>query len=125
MRTLVYLFTGLGLMVLAFWAYRENYATQQALKDLGAVQREIGRLQEAISVQRAEWAYLNRPDRLSELAAINFDRLGLLPLGAAQFASTARLPTPRPPEMADGGVEGFDLILDTVADHDIPEDELP
>jgi hypothetical protein len=63
---------------LGFWAYRENYATQAALRGLSDLQDEIADLRDALSVQRAEWAYLNRPDRLRELATVNFDRLGLL-----------------------------------------------
>ncbi|QBF31240.1 cell division protein FtsL [Thalassococcus sp. S3] len=85
MRPLLYILTALAVIGLAFWAYRENYATQQTLAETKRLQREIGQTQQRLTVLRAEWAYLNRPDRLRELANINFDRLGLLPLSAEQF----------------------------------------
>lgn len=86
MRALLYALCFLSLAGMAFWAYRENYATQDALKRISALQDEIGTLRDSLAVQRAEWAYLNRPERLRDLAARNFDRLGLMPLDASQFA---------------------------------------
>ena len=73
------------LMGFAFWAYKENYRTQEALRELAVLQREIRLQKEEMAILKAEWAYLNRPDRLRELAAINFDRLGLLPFLPDQF----------------------------------------
>lgn len=85
MRMLLYVLTAMAVFGLAFWAYRENYSTQQVLKETRALQRQIGEAQVRLSVLRAEWAYQNRPDRLRDLAEINFDRLGLLPLRPDQF----------------------------------------
>lgn len=85
MRSLVYVLTALLVFGLAFWAYRENYATQQVLRETKGLHQQIGAAQVRLSVLRAEWAYLNRPDRLLELAEINFDRLGLLPFRPDQF----------------------------------------
>ncbi|MGB8811549.1 MAG: cell division protein FtsL [Paracoccaceae bacterium] len=96
MRPLLYIVTFLAVMGSAFWAYRENYATQAALKDVAALQSEIADLREGLTIQRAEWAYLNRPDRLRELASINFDRLGLLPLEPEQFGQTGQVAYPAP-----------------------------
>jgi hypothetical protein len=95
MRPVLYVLSFLGLIALGFWAYRENYATQAALKEVEALQRQIVGLREALSVQRAEWAYLNRPDRLRDLATVNFDRLGLLPMEPGQFGSAAQIAYPR------------------------------
>ncbi len=85
MRSLLYVLTTLGVFGLAFWAYRENYATQEMLSQTERLQRQIGDAQVRLGVLRAEWAYLNRPDRLRALAEINFARLGLVPLRADQF----------------------------------------
>lgn len=85
MRPVFYVVTFIAVIALAFWAYRENYATQRALREVTDLQTEITTLREAVSIQNAEWAYLNRPDRLRDLVALNYDRLGLLPLEPEQF----------------------------------------
>ena len=97
MRSLFFLAASLAVMGLAFWAYRENYQTQQSQRSVRALQNEIGALREALSVQRAEWAYLNRPERLEELADLNFDKLNLLPLDPGQFGEVPALAYPLPP----------------------------
>jgi hypothetical protein len=94
MRPVLYVLSFLALIALGFWAYRENYATQSALKEVEALQRQIVGLRESLSVQRAEWAYLNRPDRLRDLATVNFDRLGLLPMEPGQFGNAAHVAYP-------------------------------
>ena len=96
MRTMFLIVSALGLVGLAFWAYRENYATQRAFRDVSALQVEIADLREELGVLRAEWAYLNRPDRLRELAEINFDRLRLLPLQPYQFGRVDEVAFPDP-----------------------------
>lgn len=96
MRSLFYVLTAVAVMALAVWAYRENYATQQALDEVETLNREIGRLREELAVLNAEWAYLNRPDRLRALADLSFDRLGLLPLSPEQFGNVEQVAYPVP-----------------------------
>lgn len=97
MRGLLFVLTALGVFGLAFWAYRENYATQQVLSETRALQVQIGEARVRLSVLRAEWAYLNRPDRLLELAEINFTRLGLLALRPDQFGRVDEVGYPPDP----------------------------
>ncbi len=97
MRSLLYVLTALGVLGLAFWAYRENYATQETLAQTQSLQNRIGRARQRLGVLHAEWAYLNRPDRLRELADLNFGRLGLLPLRPDQFGRVDEVTYPRPP----------------------------
>ena len=68
MRNLSLFLSALAVMALAFWAYRENYRTQAEIAAVKGLQSEIRQLKESLSVLNAEWAYLNRPDRLRELA---------------------------------------------------------
>lgn len=85
MRSLLSIITALAVMGLAIWAYRQNYETQAKLRDVRELRAEIADLRERASVLRAEWAYLNRPERLADLADLNFDRLELLPLRPDHF----------------------------------------
>ena len=97
MRPVLYVLSFLAVLAAAFWAYRENYATQRQLKQMAAVQDDIASLHEEIGLQRAEWAYLNRPERLRELATLNFDRLGLLPMEPEQLGTSAQVSYPAAP----------------------------
>jgi hypothetical protein len=103
MRSVLYGLSFLALIALGFWAYRENYATRAVLKEVEGLQRQIVGLREALSVQRAEWAYLNRPDRLRNLTTANFDRLGLLPMEPSQFGMAAQVAYP-PAELPEIGL---------------------
>ena len=58
--------------------------------------REIGAAHERLGMLRAEWAYLNRPDRLRDLAELNYERLGLLPLMPDAFGSVDHIIYPLP-----------------------------
>ncbi|GGE16337.1 hypothetical protein SAMN05421774_104167 [Gemmobacter megaterium] len=109
MRSALVILSFLAMLASGFWAYRENYATKVALREAQRLGADIGRLQEAIAVQRAEWAYLNRPDRLAELASANFDRLGLLSMLPEQFAETRQLPEPAADPLANG-LDGVAIV---------------
>jgi hypothetical protein len=85
MRSLFYVISALAVIGLAYWAYHENYRTQAAISHAERLEGQIATSRQRLRVLNAEWAYLNRPARLRELADINFDRLGLMPLEAQQF----------------------------------------
>ena len=94
MRPFLSILSFIAMMAFVFWAYRENYATQTQLKELSEVQNQIAALRDEIAMQKAEWAYLNRPTRLRDLAAMNFDRLGLMPMAPLQLATAADVAMP-------------------------------
>jgi hypothetical protein len=96
MRGFFYVISAILVMALAFWAYRENYKTQMAIKSVESLHHDLGRAREKLVVLRAEWAYLNRPDRLRELAVANFDQLELFPLAPSQFGRIDEVEFPAP-----------------------------
>ena len=123
MRPIIYVMGFLGLIGLGSWAYRENYATQDTLRQVSDLQDEIALLRESLAVQRAEWAFLNRPDRLRELVTLNFDRLGLFPMEPTQFGAASDIAYPAPDALLgppDASLEQGQSNLDPTAP-DAPE----
>lgn len=112
MRSFLYLVTALGVIALAAWAYRENHLTQTAMNERRALEREITHLREALSIQRAEWAWLNRPDRLRDLVALNFEDLKLIPMTAEHFGEIGQVAYPLPSIQVepDDAIEVFGAI---------------
>ncbi|MBP0484262.1 cell division protein FtsL [Sagittula salina] len=100
MRTLLFILSALAVVSSGYWAYRENYRTQDELDRADGLRAEIAGARERLSILRAEWAYLNRPDRLRDLAELNFDKLGLIPLRPDQFGNIDQIAYPRA-EMLD------------------------
>lgn len=99
MRTLLFLLTASAVIVSGYWAYNENYRTQAELDRIDARRAEIAEARERLAILKAEWAYLNRPDRLRDLADLNFTRLGLLPLRPDQFGQVDQVAYPAPPDL--------------------------
>ena len=95
MRVFLYLLCCSAVVSLAYWAYKENYQTQASVRRVNDLHTQISQEREAISILNAEWAYLNRPERLRELVDLNFNDLMLLPLMPEHFADVELVAYPR------------------------------
>ena len=94
MRGVASFLAALAVVGLGYWAYHQNILTQHSIREVERLQQEIGAGRERLSVLRAEWAYLNRPDRLWELADLNFERLGLMPMTLEHFGDAHQVVYP-------------------------------
>ena len=112
MRPILYATSILAVTALAFWAYREGYDTRTTARSVRQLEDEIGGAREELSMLRAEWTYLNRPDRLRALAEMNFERLGLMPLRAAHFGTVEQVVLPLPAPTFPDDLAGVDAASD-------------
>lgn len=96
MKLLLYVSAVVLVVVCATWAYRVNYATQEAMGRVADLRADIAAEREAIAVLNAEWAYLNRPDRLQVLVKQNEAALGLVELTPSQFGEASMVAFPPP-----------------------------
>ena len=98
-----------AVVVAALGLFHVKYEVQRLESELELEHRAILEDQEAIHVLKAEWSFLNRPDRLSDLASRH---LGMVPLAPAQVvhiedlplrqAPAEELPVPMVPKIAPG-----------------------
>ncbi|MBV0914071.1 cell division protein FtsL [Anianabacter salinae] len=126
MRPILFLLTAFAVMGLAFWAYHQNYQTKAALDAVDTLNRDIARLRDERAALRAEWAYLNRPARLSELVELNYQRLDLSPFRPDQFGRVDEIPYPLPDAVQDlplaitGAVDVSGTLPQPAEDEDSP-----
>ncbi len=75
----------LSLMIVSVWAYNVNYKTRSVIKSVKTLSSEIQNKEDRIKLLKAEWTYLNRPERLNRLVTINFPELRLLALSYENY----------------------------------------
>ena len=79
----------LALIGSAGYAYSIKYQTLYQSEQIAKMKREIAGVRDALGMQRAEWAFLTRPERLQPLVDKYLD---LQQTTAGQFGSLASLP---------------------------------
>jgi cell division protein FtsL len=82
-----------GLLMLI---YQQKHETRELEVRASVLSREISEETRALSVLRAEWTYLTRPERLEKIAG---ERLGLEPVKLEQIKSFAEIAGPRDARM--------------------------
>jgi len=101
MRSLLYVVTSLAVIGLAFWAYRENYRTQEAQTRAQGLQQAIAATRHRLRVLNAEWARISTgPTGLMDLVELNYERLELMPMRSDQFGRIDQVAFPPPPYLA-------------------------
>lgn len=81
--------------VVGFGLFHVKYKVQALEDDLRQLNAAITHEQEQLHVLAAEWAHLNSPDRLQDLAGRH---LKLKPTGVEQIGAIGRIPFPPPPD---------------------------
>lgn len=74
---------------LAMGLYLVKYTVQNIHRDVASMSHELAREKESLHLLKAEWAYLNRPDRLRQLAERHLD---LVPFDSRRMENMALLP---------------------------------
>ena len=117
MLRLLHLVVIAGLVSAAAYVYKIKFdATVQAEK-VAKVRRDIRSERDAIALLRAEWARLDTPARIQELAERHLD---LRPIEARQFDDVGRLP-PRPPQIVPPDApDAIAALIDRVDVLDVP-----
>ena len=82
----IWMVAAVGAAVAAFVI---KYEVRSLEDELARLENELVDRREAIHVLRAEWSYLNRPDRLTELAERHLD---LVPMAPAQMGVLVDVP---------------------------------
>ena len=117
MLRLLHLVVIAGLVSAAAYVYKIKFDATVQAEQVAMVGRDIRRERDAIALLRAEWARLDNPARIQELA----DRhLALHPVEATQFDDFGRLP-PRPPQIVPPDAEdAIAALIDHVDVLDVP-----
>lgn len=77
------------LVLLSFGLYQGSYRVKEQEKHLRQLDADIVKANEAVRVMKAEWTWLNQPERLQGLARRH---LTLVPTAPAQIVILANLP---------------------------------
>lgn len=81
-------------VVAAVTAFTVKYEVRDLESRLAGIEGQVAESREEIHVLKAEWSYLNRPERLADLAARYLD---LVPMAPAQMGALLDVPLRQEP----------------------------
>lgn len=87
----------------AFWLYQVKHQAKMTEAQIATLQKQIADEKEALLLLKAEWSYLNRPERVQQLASRFAEQLGLKAVTTYQIGEKSDLPE-RP--AGDFGADG-------------------
>ncbi len=90
-KKLTLIFSLIFTLSLGLWAYKTNYASRSALLRVETINKQIDYERYQIKTLKAEWEFLNRPERLRKLVEYYFDELRLMPISPQNFISFNRM----------------------------------
>lgn len=92
MSRLINLVLFCGVLLGAFWLYQVKQQARETEGKIAELQHKIAVEKEALLLLKAEWAYLNRPERVQTLAKRFADQLGLKAVKSYQIGEQDDLP---------------------------------
>ena len=95
--------------MLTYGLYSMKYEVQRLESKLLSLQTELGSERESLLVLRAEWSYLNSPERLQKLAVRHLE---LTPVSLHRIAALNRLPLK---EVSPGGEDRREMLAPSTA----------
>jgi hypothetical protein len=111
-----------GLVLAAADVYKIKYESTLEAERVAKLRAELRREQDLIATLHAEWAKLDRPDRLQELAQRH---LTLKPLEVRQYDPLDKLPA-RPIELVPPGTaDPIGAVIETLVDPDTLTGSVP
>lgn len=99
---------------LSMGLYLVKYSVQNVQREVVAMKDNVAREKESLHLLKAEWAYLNRPDRLQRLASAHLD---LVPLDAKKINDVAVLPAAAPIDAQAPESKGYYMPISQVEVH--------
>ena len=85
LRFLLFTMLTLSTFMLGLWSYKINYDSRAADERVKELEKSILSTSKEIKILNAEWAHLNRPNRLRKLAEYYFFELRLTPINPDDF----------------------------------------
>jgi len=122
MLRLLHIVVLVGLVLAAADVYKIKYESTLEAEKVAQLRAAVRREQDEIAKLRAEWARLDRPDRIQDLAQRH---LPLKPIEATQYDKLDRLPERPPDIVSPGTADPIGALVDTINDSDGPTGSVP
>jgi cell division protein FtsL len=111
-----------ALIVAAAYVYKIKFESTRQAEQVAKLRSEIRKDRDTIAILRAEWARLDRPDRIEDLAKRH---LKLQPVRVTQFDHLNNLPERPKPLVPPGTADPIGAVIESFADSEVVNGTLP